>query len=598
MTNKLKGSQPKSLFKDLYGNIDEHIEELLEEELSGYAKIDGYYEGMTVGNAEQLLSTSYETDTTPFNFRTAGGTADIGNRAYVDEIVGGSLVWNQLAPDSARSISFTTSTTSTQALFQFSGVSTHKYLITWYQDVTLTSNTRNTPILQAGSNVYQYQSTNANLAEGWKSWVVAPTNLTSGTFTFLYWMHTPSDAGNITNISVHDLTLMFGSTIADYLYSLETATTGSAYTWFKKYFPAYYSYDSGTLKHVTGLSSYDTTGVNQFDYSTGTAELLGGNEYQIGGTYTSVSYTDINGDSETLTIDSSGYFTPTNNGTLTVTGGDDSTTFVNFHWSGEYDDEFNDFVKHSYALDDSLTLRGIPQIDSSGNLYYDGDTYASDGTVTRKYVLFTIPENASISEWSTSNYGGHYGGRWAFADDGYDDYRLKILGGLNANGYVLTSQGYNSKYANDSMNIYPSADGSGFSIINDNYTTLEDALEALAGMQIVAKLKESYYSTESADAYTSPMIVCDYGTEEIVSDSEIPVGHTTRYTANLRDKLQHLPSMADEDGTYAVSQSGTTMSLVAIPSAVEELPDAPTTAGTYTLTCTVDSSGDATYSWE
>ena len=39
----------------------------------------------------------------------------------------------------------------------------------------------------------------------------------------------------------------------------------------------------------------------------------------------------------------------------------------------------------NYALDDDLTLRGILKLDASNNLYCDGDTYESVGTVTRKY---------------------------------------------------------------------------------------------------------------------------------------------------------------------------------------------------------------------
>ena len=45
--------------------------------LSTKAEIDGYYDGMTVGDAEQLVSTVYVEDSAPYNFRTAGGDTDI-----------------------------------------------------------------------------------------------------------------------------------------------------------------------------------------------------------------------------------------------------------------------------------------------------------------------------------------------------------------------------------------------------------------------------------------------------------------------------------------------------------------------------------------
>lgn len=55
-----------------------------------------------------------------------------------------------------------------------------------------------------------------------------------------------------------DLTLMFGNTIADRIYALETATAGAGVAWFKKYFPKdYYPYNTGTLVSAcpTGMAS-------------------------------------------------------------------------------------------------------------------------------------------------------------------------------------------------------------------------------------------------------------------------------------------------------------------------------------------------------
>ena len=59
---------------------------------------------------------------------------------------------------------------------------------------------------------------------------------------------------------------------------------------------------------------------------------------------------------------------------------------INLHWDGERDGEYEPYTEHEYALSD-ITLRGIPKLDASNNLYYDGDTYESDGTVTRRYAI-------------------------------------------------------------------------------------------------------------------------------------------------------------------------------------------------------------------
>lgn len=47
--------------------------------------------------------------------------------------------------------------------------------------------------------------------------------------------------------------------------------------------------------------------------------------------------------------------------------------------------EADDTLIGNYALDASLTLRGIPKLGADGELYYDGDIYRADGSVTRKY---------------------------------------------------------------------------------------------------------------------------------------------------------------------------------------------------------------------
>ena len=62
----------------------------LEEEMATKANVDGYYEQMTAGNAEQLVSTVGVEDKVPYNFRTSGGSADIGDRE-VDKVIGGIL---------------------------------------------------------------------------------------------------------------------------------------------------------------------------------------------------------------------------------------------------------------------------------------------------------------------------------------------------------------------------------------------------------------------------------------------------------------------------------------------------------------------------
>ena len=115
---------------------------------------------------------------------------------------------------------------------------------------------------------------------------------------------------------------------------------------FYKLFPTWKDadipYDRGTVLNYKG-TGVRTIGFNAYNNATGTAVLLGGNQYQICGTYTSCTYADQWGNAEELDIDDKGIFTPVNNGTLTVVGGNDTDTCVHLCWSG-----YKDYGKPDY----------------------------------------------------------------------------------------------------------------------------------------------------------------------------------------------------------------------------------------------------------
>ena len=78
------------------------------------------------------------------------------------------------------------------------------------------------------------------------------------------------DANQARNIMVFDLTAAFGTAIADYVYSLETATAGSGVAWLKEHFPkifdsGYIAHNPGEMVCVSGLSAKKTVGFNQWD---------------------------------------------------------------------------------------------------------------------------------------------------------------------------------------------------------------------------------------------------------------------------------------------------------------------------------------------
>ena len=130
-------------------------------------------------------------------------------------------------------------------------------------------------------------------------------------------------------------------------------------------------------------------------------------------------------------------------------------------------------------------------------------------------------------------------------------------------------------------------------VFDPDYTDATAFKSAMSGVYLVYELVTS--TTETADSFQSPQIVDDWGTEEYVTTSIVPVGHDTKYTANLRAKIEMAPDSPSGNGDYIVRQANGTNSYVplVIPN---ELPTMPTTDGTYRLQVVV-ASGTPTLSW-
>ena len=220
-----------------------------------------------VANAKQLLSENGTDNTEPYTFRAVPVNAD---RAKLDAVVGGTVVWNQLIRNAEHTdtINGVTLTADNSGLITLSGTSTkesgyinlyvpgkganlldgHAYLINVVPKVdTGTTNMSAVVVLFGnGGSLFCSNKNGAVVKQsgaptGSSSFYVRPSYTFNGTFAFY--------------CSVIDLTQMFGSTIADYIYDIETATPGAGVAWFHKYYPAdYYPFDAGTLKSVEGVS--------------------------------------------------------------------------------------------------------------------------------------------------------------------------------------------------------------------------------------------------------------------------------------------------------------------------------------------------------
>lgn len=615
-------------------------------------KVEGYYEDLVVGVADNLSTDIRTNDQTPYKFRTSGGSVDIGDRE-TDMIVGGTIAWNQLVNNfgdyggkgtvvksgTKYTYTFTELATnqyenSIRSVNSFSSISGHKYLEIF--DVFCAKAFKVS--IGTMTDGWVYKNVTANTKEQ-KSFIVSG----NGTTPYLYIgaamnntnTFAVGDTFEISNIQVFDLTQMFGSTIADYIYSLEQANAGAGVSYFRKLFPKpYYEYNAGELLSVSGLQSHDMVGFNAWDGMYEANKWIG--DYTTGEVVTQSGYnvTDYipilpsttyykrdNGSSRVMFYDAdknvipqtswTQYITYSNGCTFTspqnahymrftITNACLSTFCINLSWDGSRDGEYEPYEKHSYALDDSLTLRGIPKLDVNNNLYYDGDTYESDGTVTRKW-------GNTVLNSSTSNMSG--------LTVRTNTTRVMILGssiGMKPNATAFTNIVSDANttapdyvYTNDvegvSENKNLTSSGIWVSVANSKLSaTTYDGMRAyLQSHPITVVYPLATPTTESAEPYTNPQIVDDFGTEEYVIDSTIdvpiPVGHNTDYPINLKSKLEMAPDSPDGDGDYIVRQTNGTNEYV--PLIIEDqLPAVPSTDGTYTLTVTI-ANGEATYSW-
>ena len=396
----------------------------------------------------------------------------------------------------------------------------------------------------------------------------------------------------IKNFICFDLTKMFGSTIADYILSLETASAGAGVAFFRKLFPnPYYAYNTGELMSVQA-ASHDMVGFNLWDEecqigsfdpstldfgTTGSNFLIGKNKCPIigGATYYVKTPYPINSyglhvvfyDGNDTAISKSSYvnpFTAPQNAVsfrVAIPAATYGTTYnhdICISISSDRNGEYEPYEKHTYPLDDSLTLRGIPKLGSNNKLYYNGDTYESDGTVTRKYgivdlgmLTWTHRSEIVSGIFASSVQNGKSGGTILAICSKYE--YAGVVGGI-----------VEAHETDKTFSLY--GGGNIIYVYDTAYADAASFKAAMSGVYLVYELATP--TTETAELYHNPQIVSEYGTEEYVDaaveagtrDVFVPVGHVTKYPTNQVKKLDNLPSnfstlIAPTEKTTTASQN-------------------------------------------
>ena len=576
--------------------------------LNDKANTNGYYENLGSGYADNLATDIRAASQVPYGFQTAGGSVDIGDREYLNAVVGGSLPINQLVNPSniVESVSAndvvgtgnkTTGEVNINGTASPSDASLQITSGTWYQ--------------QKDHIYYLYQPSGASASTFF---------VRSSTDTFWNFKHIGkgNDNGTI-NLRVLvkngqqvnftfkpmliDLTLLLGSQIADYIYTLESGTAGAGVAWCKAHFPkifnsGYLAYNAGTMEHVTGVSSHDTVGFNQWDeeaeigsistsdgqnelsstrmrsknyipcipntvYSgiVGTGAYLNLFYYDINKNYISYTGATLNGSNTFTTPSNAAYMRFLLQAAYGTTYNNDIC--INLAWDNSRNGEYEAFIKRTYPLDDSLTLRGIPKLDASNNLYYDGDVYAYDGTVTRRYGIVDL----GTLTWDVNNANQFFASLPVQSPQNY-------LTNAICSKYIVSEHGGYDVLTDKTITITKTRAW----VYDTAYSSAATFKTAMSGVYLVYELATP--TTESADPYQQVQIVDDFGTEEFVTTGLVPVGHNSEYPVNLKAKLEMTPNSPSGNGDYVLQQSsgvntyvdlGATNTITGIISRIEAL---------------------------
>ncbi len=371
---------------------------------------------------------------------------------------------------------------------------------------------------------------------------------------------------NVKNVMLIDLTAMLGSTIADYLYTLESATAGAGVAKLREwgfFTGEYIPYNAGTLESVEA-TAHKMVGFNQWDeawengyYSRGNGNKAGNSDttyirsknpipclpstryyfkppavHAQNGTYYAVLYYDADnnyiGNEVVSYIASLTSITPRNARYLTFyceigTSGSTYQNDICINLSSDRNGEYEPYSAHTYDLGTD-TLRGLFKLDSNNNLYADGDTKKSDGTVTRKYGVIDLGTlNWTKTVASNIDVGYVYQTGLALSVSGslnciLSKYPLLDKIGLSANVVAYGSGLDKVAFRSSNKNMY---------IIDSSYADAESFKAAMSGVMLVYELATP--TTEQSTPFQNPQICDPDGTEEYTTNNGVPVGHETRY---------------------------------------------------------------------
>jgi len=359
--------------------------------LAAKANVDGYYQKMVVGLAENLVDTKGQGAEQQFIRRTSCGEESISDDgvAQIQEVRGSSNVWNQII--GPRSIRFLASQNDRVTIVSNGDGSYQLSVLTELSERVDSQSIFNVVVghkylllMQGATDIIYRNESRGNMPTG------TIKQFINESYTSVRIRVQPScPVGTYTiRPAVFDLTRIFGA-------GNEPSTLAE----FEALFPLpLYAYCAGRIiNNVAG--NYVTDGFNQYNPASGKANVLKGRQYQITGTYTELS---LNG--ENVIPDASGLFTPSDDGELIVTGGNSTDTCVHLTWSGYRNGEYEPYWKRELTLNittltGKLNGEGESVVVAPEGLRSNGATY-DKGIVEGGYltkIVLAVGKRAYVS---------------------------------------------------------------------------------------------------------------------------------------------------------------------------------------------------------
>ena len=536
-----------------------------------------------VYSAFNLLSKSEVAESVPYLYRRSGGAVRDVALEHLKKVVGASVAWNQKAYDNLTLSWQGITITNTNGIIDIDGTATGNVYVRLIND-------SDRPIVnhiyyvstknkQSGIIVY---NNNNGITTSEKTAVIGKD--VQGAESQDWYLRISS--GTVCQhlkmaINIVDLTQMFGTAIADYIYSLEQATSGSGIAKLKEwgfFTKDYYAYNTGALQSVKTSGkkcvgknltekvlqnvNINSSAVleNNYGYNLGLARIIQGMDYII----TTDDPTGFVGgffyDEPTIgsvAFDSTRHIAANKKFTAPITG------YVVYRTTASYTTPqiefgitataYEPYTEKTYPLS-NVELRGLFKLDSNNNLYADGDEYTPDGNVKRKYGIVDLGN----LNWELA------GGSCFLSVNEMPNVKIdtSISTPRNAICPYVWKKGADLFNLDDAGFSYYIEGGENRLFVKDlRYSDAATFTTAMNGVYLIYEL--ATVTTEATTPYTEVMLVDGDGTEEFLDsrDIPVPVGHESGYNQ-----------------------------------AIKGLPTAPTADGNYKLRCTV-TNGMPSFSW-